>query len=91
MTNREKERAFAAVERQEAQYLFATMTLMKGGAGHRRAAIRLLEEASRDGDYPEASNLIDQIRRGDTDRICTCYRFLRPTLKKQWCPVHRRR
>ena len=76
-------------EREEAMYLLASLILKIGAANYRKKALRLLHEASRDGDYPEAAGLIDQILRDDTSGICTCRRFLRPMLRKQMCSLHR--
>lgn len=78
-------------EREEAMFHLAILKITVNGKKGRLAAIRLLEKASRDNDYPQASELLDRIREGRFDSMCVCRRFLRPPLKKRMCHLHRRR
>ena len=79
-------------EREEAMFHLAALKITVSGTKGRDAAIRLLKQATRDDDYPQASQLISDIdiRAGRTDCICVCRRFLRPLLKKRMCFLHRR-
>jgi hypothetical protein len=91
---REYERCIAGYwvseyEREEAMFHLATLKIAMNGAKGRQAATRLLKKATLDNDYPQASELIKDIRAGRTDSICVCRRFLRPLLKKRMCPLHR--
>jgi TPR repeat protein len=76
-------------EREEAMFHLAVLKISSNGTKGKRAAVRLLEKASRDGDYPQASELISKIRSNRIDAICVCRRFLQPRLKKLICPLHR--
>lgn len=59
--------------REEALYHLAIADI---DGGHRRRAIPLLEQANRDGDYPEAESLLAQIRAATESRPCRCRRHL---------------
>jgi hypothetical protein len=79
------------MRREEAMFHLAVLKITSNGMKGKRAAIRLLQEASRDDDYPQATDLIEKIRAGRIDAICVCRRFLRTQLKRMMCPLHQRR
>jgi TPR repeat protein len=74
---------------EEAQYHLA-IALLDRGRGSRREAERLLERASEDGDYPQASDLLVQLREKRTLSICRCRRELPRRLGgKANCKLHK--
>jgi TPR repeat protein len=77
-------------EQEEAMFHLAILNIATKGDKGRTAAIRLLRKASRDNDYPQASELLMIIRERCIDSICVCRRFLRPLLKKRMCHLHRK-
>jgi len=66
----------------------AILKITMNGAKSHLIATRLLEKATQDNDYPQASELISKIRAGRTESICVCRRSLRPQLRKRMCPLH---
>lgn len=74
--------------REEAMYLLAVLLTQGRPRGWRREASTLLRRASADGDYPQAENLIEQLTAMSSVPICTCRRWLRPTLRRLACPIH---
>ena len=74
--------------REEAMYYLAVLYLDRQSASSRRAALKLLRSASADQDYPQAETLLRSMGSGDSQRICTCHRHLRPRLAQRHCRVH---
>jgi TPR repeat protein len=54
---------------EEAQYHLAVALLDRGAMRYRREAERLLSRAARDGDYPEAADLLEQVGEKRASRI----------------------
>jgi len=76
---------------EEAQYHLAVALLDRGDTRYRREVEGLLSQAAEDGDYPEAADLLEQIREKKPSRICRCRRGLARRLGgKTHCPLHRR-
>jgi TPR repeat protein len=74
--------------REEALYHLAIASI---DGGNRRRAIPLLEQANKDGDYPEAEWLLSQIRARNELTPCRCRRHLNKYLRGHAnCPQHRR-
>lgn len=72
--------------REEALYHLAVAEIDKGSP---RLAIPLLSKANRDGDYPEAASLLEQIRSKATPTPCRCRRALNKKLRGHAkCPQH---
>jgi Sel1 repeat-containing protein len=79
-------RSISAYGREEALYL---MALANVDRGNQRKAIPLLKRASKDGDYPEATLLLTQIKENSGLRPCRCRRHLPKNLAGHApCPVH---
>ena len=74
--------------REEAMYHLAVLLLGKRSASSRRAALKLLQSAMADQDYPQAEALLQSLASEDISKICTCHRHLRPRLAKRHCRVH---
>jgi TPR repeat protein len=74
--------------REEAMYHLAVLLLGRRSASSRRAAARLLHDASADGDYPQAEALLQVVESVDPGHICVCRRHLRPRLARRHCPLH---
>jgi len=76
--------------REEALYHLAVAYLdLDGGARGRRNATKLLNLAAKDGDYPQASVLLDSVKNLELLSICRCRRFLKRSLGgKKNCPIH---
>jgi hypothetical protein len=75
--------------REEARYHLALLHLDSPGAAGAKRAAALLADATRDGDYPEASALLSEISFG-ASRACRCRRGLRRRIKGQAaCPQHK--
>jgi TPR repeat protein len=73
--------------REEALYHLAVADIDRGDL---RGAIPFLEQASKDGDYPEAQSLLAQIRARTTLDPCRCRRHIWKDLPGHAdCPVHR--
>jgi len=74
---------------EEAQYHLAVALLDRGGARYRREVRRLLTRAAKDGDYPQASDLLAQVGEESPLRICRCRRGLARRLGgKTKCALH---
>jgi TPR repeat protein len=72
--------------REEALYQLALMYL---DAGKPRLAVPLLRRAAKDGDFPEASAVLGQIRAKGEIQACRCRRFIRKSLRGHAkCSVH---
>jgi TPR repeat protein len=72
--------------REEALY---NLALAHVASGERLAAIPLLERANTDGDYPEATSLLEQITAETELRPCLCRRHLDKDLRGHAdCPQH---
>jgi TPR repeat protein len=79
----------AAFGFEEAAYHLAIALLDRGRPADRREAEAWLERAGEDRDYPQASKLLAQLRKGDDIAICRCRRGLRASLGgKQQCRMH---
>ena len=77
-------------DQEEAQYHLAVALLDRGDARGRREAQHLLSQASEDGDYHQATDLLQQLSATDPLRICRCRRELPRRLGgKAHCPLHR--
>lgn len=74
--------------REEAMYYLAVLLLGRRSAHCRRAAAKLLRDASADGDYPQAKILLQALESEDPRAICVCRRHLRPGLARRHCPLH---
>ena len=77
--------------REEAMY-HLTIALLDTGIYTRvyGQAIEFLQDATIDGDYPEPSDLLCQLRSKGKLKICRCRRGLRRSLGgKAQCPLHR--
>lgn len=66
--------------REEALYHCAVAELDRGGARASSRAVTLLRAAARDGDYPQAGELLQQLERRSALTTCRCRRGLRPSL-----------
>ena len=76
---------------EEARYHLAVALLDRGEVRHRREARGLLARAAKDGDYPQATDLLEQVGEESPLRICRCRRGLARRLGgKAHCPLHRR-
>jgi tetratricopeptide (TPR) repeat protein len=78
--------------RQEALYHLAVayLDIDNGQRGRCRAA-KLLREATADGDYPQAADLLDRLERDGPLSVCRCRRGLRRSLGgKAQCALHER-
>jgi TPR repeat protein len=78
--------------REEALYHLAVahLDLDKGPRGQRRAA-ELLREASADGDYPQAADLLGRLEGSGPLSVCRCRRFLMRRLRVHVrCELHGR-
>ena len=76
---------------EEAQYHLAVALLDRGDGRYRREARGLLTRAAKDGDYPQATDLLEQVGKKSLLRICRCRRGLARRLGgKTHCPLHRR-
>ena len=76
---------------EEAQYHLAVALLDRGVVRYRREVQRLLTRAAKDGDYPQATDLLEQVGEERPMRICRCRRGLARRLGgKTHCPLHRR-
>jgi TPR repeat protein len=74
--------------REEAMYHLAVLLLGKRSASSRRAALKLLQSATADQDYPQAEALLRSLGSEEIQKICTCHRHLRPRLARRHCRVH---
>jgi TPR repeat protein len=78
--------------REEAQYHLAVALLDRRALRDREEAVRLLNQAAEDGNYPQATDLLRQLNGGETFRICRCRRQLARRLGgKDQCSLHRGR
>ena len=76
--------------REEAQYHLAIALLDRRRSRPSRNVECLLAEASADGDYPQADDLLRQLRDGGPSRLCRCRRWLARSLGgKAQCAWHR--
>jgi TPR repeat protein len=76
--------------REEAQYHLAIALLDRSRSRSRRSVERLLGDASADGDYPQAADLLRQLRGDGPLRLCRCRRWLRVWLGgRAHCGLHR--
>jgi TPR repeat protein len=76
---------------EEAQYHLAVALLDRGDVRYRREVQGLLTLAAKDGDYPQATDLLEQVGEKSPLRICRCRRGLSRRLGgKTHCPLHRR-
>ena len=83
-----RSKSISEIGRKEALYGLALMEL---DAGRRRRAAALLRAADRDGDYPEAGAVLEQIRGSEAVVPCRCRRFVHKWLPGHTrCPLHRR-
>jgi len=72
--------------REEALYNLAIAHI---DSGNRRRAIPLLNQANKDGDYPEAASLLAQIKSKTALRPCRCRRHLEKHIRGHaTCPQH---
>ena len=72
--------------REEALYHLAIAEIDRG---NRHRAVSLLEQANKDGDYPEAESLLAQIRAATELTPCRCRRHLNKHLRGHAnCPQH---
>jgi TPR repeat protein len=78
--------------REEALYHLAVAYLdLDNGQRGRRRAVKLLREATADGDYPQAADLLDRLERSGPLSVCRCRRGLRRSLGgKTQCALHSR-
>jgi len=75
---------------EETQYHLA-IALLERSRGRTREAERLLKRAAAEGDYPQASSLLAQLRERGPLSICCCRRELPRRLGgKSHCKLHRR-
>jgi hypothetical protein len=76
---------------EEAMYHRAVLLLHSGGSRPSRAkALELLQQASEDGDYPQAAALSASIKSGKSMQTCDCRRGLKRSLGgSKYCQVHR--
>ncbi len=72
-----KSRDISGYGRESAMYHFAVEVLDEGRAS---VAIPHLKRATADGDFPEATEVLNQIERGAPVIPCRCRRFIRKTL-----------
>jgi len=76
---------------EEAQYHLA-VALLDRNVRDRREPKRLLRQAAKDGDYPQATDLLRQLHENRPLRICRCRRaLLRRLGGKAHCEFHRER
>lgn len=74
---------------EEAQYLLAIALLDRAMPRDRQEAERLLDLAAEDGDYPQATDLLQQLQDNQTQCICRCRRELSRRLGgKAHCSIH---
>lgn len=77
---------------EEAQYHLAVALIDRGARRDRQEAVRLLNHAAEDGDYPQATDLLRQLSDHGPLRICRCRRELaRRFGGKAQCTLHRDR
>jgi TPR repeat protein len=76
--------------REEALYHLAIAYLdLDKGRPSRRRAVKLLREAAADGDYPQAADLLGQLKSGGPINECRCRRGLLRSLGGQaQCALH---
>jgi len=74
--------------REEAMYHLAVLLRSEPTAS--QEVVKLLVRASRDGDYPEAAQLLKSVRARSNDIPCVCRRGLRRNLAALVCPLHQR-
>lgn len=83
-----RSKSVSEIGREEAFYGLALMEL---DAGQWRRAAVLLRRADRDGDYPEAGAVLQQIRGSEAVVPCRCRRFMHKWLPGHTrCPLHPR-
>ena len=76
---------------EEAEYHLAVALLDRRHARDQREVQDLLARAAEDGDYPQATDLLEQIGKESSLRICRCRRGLARRLGgKTHCALHRR-
>lgn len=75
--------------REEARYLLSVILLREKSGSPRREAVKLLEAATADGDYPVAQRFLEEVAAGTEGAACTCRRYLRPGLARRYCGLRR--
>jgi hypothetical protein len=74
---------------EEAQYHLAIALLESGNYRSRLEARQLLQQAAKDGDFPQATELLAQLGSDQPLRVCRCRRgLLRRLGGKAQCPLH---
>jgi TPR repeat protein len=74
--------------REEAMYHLAV--LLRSGPKVSEEVVKLLIQASQDGDYPQAAQLLKSGRERSVDVPFVCRRELRKKIATVACPLHRR-
>ena len=74
--------------REEAMYHLAVLLISR--TRESREVAELLTRASRDGDYPQAGQLLNMLREKLTSLPCVCRRGLRRRLAVLRCPIRAR-